>query len=435
MIVVVDQLRADQLEEKPNLIYKKGFKRLLGQSLYYSHAQLEHIPTETAPGHAAIITGKPPGETGIISNVWYDRETRKTITSIESPHGGLGPDQLMTKTLGDVLKETNPLSQVVSISFKDRSAILLGGHKADMVLWFDEKLRKVTSSKAYGSTPDWVNEFNTHYPIKKELFPSPEIDVATFRLVKKVLETSSLGQDGACDLLTLSFSGTDLIGHTYGPDSKQIKDQLGALDGILDELLNLLHQKTNGDFVLALTSDHGVLPVPESPEGKKMGAQRVRRSDLEKQLEAACQALYPEPQSSWIVGCLFPHLYLNKPLVIKRGLDWGRFLLQIQSELKKNKMVASVYLNNPLIEQDKFSRIYQRSYFAGRSGDLMVRFKPGVLVTPYKSGTSHGSPYDYDATVPLLFYGQSFNPERINTPVSIELLAPTLAKVMGLDFN
>lgn len=427
-------MRADYLDGAATK-YKKGLKRLAENSLFYTQANLELVPTETAPGHATVMTGKPPGETGIIGNTWWDRETGKTIDSLDDENFQVGPGHLKKKTLGDWMVEKDSHTQVVALSFKDRSAIFMGGKKPTAVVWFDNKTKKMTSSRAYGAEPSWLEKFNNRFHLNAPTPTSLATDILTFELVKTALEECHLGEDEHCDLLAVSFSGTGFLGQTFGPDSKQIKDQLNSLDTILGNLLDLLEKKTNGNFILALTSDHGVLPIPESVSGKRMGAKRVFKKTLEKQLEEACQRLYPEPKSKWVQKFLNPDVYLNKDLIKKRKLNWGRFLIQVQGEWKKIPNVAMIYFNNPLIDQDKYSQIFQRSFFPGRSGDLFLRMKPGILVTDQTMGTSTGSPYGYDTHIPLLFYGKGFPTERNETPVSNEILAPTLAHSMGVYFE
>jgi hypothetical protein len=139
-------------------------------------------------------------------------------------------------------------------------------------------------------------------------------------------------------------------------------------------------------------------------------------------------------KSTWVTVALIPDVYLNRKLVKEKGLDWGDFLIRLSSEWKKIPDVAAVYLNNPLISQDKFGAMYQRSYVPGRSGDLFIRLKPGVLLTDRKDGTTHGTPYDDDTRVPLIFYGVGFNGQRNESPVSNEIIAPTLAKIMEIEF-
>jgi len=427
-------MRADYLD-KFAASYKKGLKALVENSRVYTRAYHDHVPTETSPGHAAIITGKPPGETGIIGNEWLDREKGRLVESVEDPVFLIGPAQLKTQTLGDQMKAHDPEAKVVALSYKDRAAVMVAGHKANLCLWFDKKTNGFTTSAAYGPPPQWLGPFNQARVKNRLSGPTTATDRRTLELAERVLAETGLGEDEHCDLLAISFSGTDLIGHAYGPDSPQMRAQLLSLDQILGDLLNDLAKKTGGNFVLALTSDHGVLPIPESPQGKELKAKRVLTGGLKIQLENACQRAFPAPQTKWLLALCMPNVYLNKTAVEAGKMDWGDFLIRVAAECKKIPDVAMVYMNNPLIFQDELSPIYQRSYFAGRSGDLSLRMKSGVLVTERLTGTSHGTPNDYDAHVPLLFYGADFPKEKVDARVSIEIIAPILAKAIGFQFD
>ncbi len=432
VIVVIDQFRADYLDRYAK-DFTGGFRALGTRGTQYTHAKLNHVPTETAPGHATIITGQPPSVHGIIGNDWFDRSTGKTVLSIDDPDFEMGPGQLRGLTLGDALKTTDSSATVVAISYKDRAAIMLGGKKADAVVWYNKKAKGFVSSKAYPSVSAWLDKFNANHPLP--LNPASfSTDRATFELAKNALEEKHLGEDDHSDLLAVSFSATDYIGHLYGPNGGQMREQILALDQMLNELIAVISKKTAGNFVLALTSDHGVLPIPESIEGRRMGAKRILVAEFSRRLETLCQSIYPAPGTKWIMRVSFPDIYFNKELVQQKKLDWGSFLLRIQTEMKTLPDVEMVYLNNPLIQQDKFSNTFQRSNCPGRSGDLTFRMKEGVLVTEKVSGTSHGSTYDYDAAVPLFFYGKGFGATLNEKPTTNEIIAPTLAKELGVDF-
>ncbi len=428
-VVVVDQMRADYLQRYAN-DYKFGLKRLTDGTVY-TNAHLNHVPTETGPGHATIATGEPPGKHGIIANHWYDRDAKKIVNCIDDPDAGVGPAQLTAPTLGDVMKSTSPLSHAVSVSYKDRAAVLLAGKKADLVLWYNEKSKSFTSSSAYPTPGPWLDAFNTTKEVRAISTTTATLDRATLNLVKEAMKEAHLGEDDICDLLNVSFSATDLVGHKYGPDSPQMKQQLLVLDAVLGDLIDYLSAKTAGNFLIAFTSDHGVNPIPEktSPPNK-----RLMGDVLDKRIEDACQRVFSVPKSSWTTIAFIPDVYLNRELVKQKGLDWGSFLIRLSLEWRKIPDVAAVYLNNPLISQDKFGDMYQRSYVPGRSGDLFIRMKQGILLTDRKDGTTHGTPYEDDTHVPLIFYGVGFSKRTDDKPTTNEIIAPTLARFIGIDF-
>jgi hypothetical protein len=188
-----------------------------------------------------------------------------------------------------------------------------------------------------------------------------------------------------------------------------------------------------GSFDLVLTADHGVIPIPESKAGKAMNAKRVLEDDLEAASEKALQRLHPAPAEKWVLGLATPHLFLNKPLAERVGLDWPTFLRRAAEAVRKLDGVAEVYVPGEWIA-DPYADVYRRSFFPGRAGDLMVRQAEGVLMAYDAKETSHGAPYPYDSHVPLILWGPSFKTGLFAKPARVVDLAPTLGRLLGLDF-
>ncbi len=433
VVVSVDQMRADYLD--------RVFARVRDEGAVFTQARHTHIPTETAPGHAAISTGRLPDEHGIVGNDWYDRVAGKDAYCVGDAPFGLGPEHLSGPTLADGLKAAEPAARVFSVSSKDRSAVLLGGRKADIVLWFDRNAGEFVTS-AYYRRPAWLDAFNAGLTKSGRLakvdgrtpssvMATPVLDQVLHDLVRELLEREKVGRGPGTDLLMISFSGTDTVGHSHGMQSAAMDAQLASLDQEFASLLKELEAASGGDLALALSADHGAAPEPEGPLGKAAGMRRFDWLAFGKSLEAALQKKWPAPGRR-IVSYQVPHLYFDPVFIEKAGLA------KIAKVLAKVDGVHAVYRADALAagvyDADPLAPVLKRSVRADRSGDVFVITKPDVLLHDKVPGTSHGSPWDYDARVPLAFWGKGVKPGRVNAPAAVIDLAPTMARLLGFDY-
>lgn len=415
-IVVVDQMIPRYLEK---LSVSKN------NAAIFPHTKLNYVPTQTAPGHATIVTGVPPALHGIVGNEWFDPINHTRVSAVVHKSKGSGPYFLERDTLGDALKKKSPQSVIISLSVKDRAAILMAGKNANAVAWFDWKSRNFKSSSAYQNSEPWLSTANQQLEDSMptwlkipDFLRSPACDRLVFDLTNKAIDAFALGRDENTDLLLVSFSATDNIGHRYGPDSAQMDAQIESLDKILSELTEKLASVTGNNFNLILTSDHGVLPIPEEPAGQKIGALRVNKKDFIKKMEHVLSDKFKG--GPWIEHCTTLDVYFDRKKIRDRKISPSEFLRTAAEQIRTLPEVAQAYTPPDFLESDEFTEIFQRSYFPERSGDLMIRLKPGVLVTHESNGTSHGSPYAYDATVPLLILGPGIAPFVSTKTTSLE---------------
>ena len=444
VVISVDQMRADFLDRAP---YQGGLKTLK-EGAVFTDAHHVHVPTETGPGHSVILTGRFPATTGIVGNDWYDRALGRRMYVVEDSVHGKGPEHLQGYTLGDALKAKDPLSKVVSISLKDRSAILMAGKRPDAVLWLDRKAGGFATSGYYGARPAWLDAYNAMLrtpgaPLDsgtteqfRNALTSPVGDAMLRDLVKEVLERYELGHDEHTDILAVSFSAPDYVGHEFGPDSPEMGVQLAALDQVLADVLAQAEARAGkAGLDVVLTADHGVLPVPESAQGRQLKARRISEARFLAAVESTLQTLAPVPGRRWLLAANFPHLYLDRSLAGPKKLDWPSFLGQAAKALLGVDGVAQVYVPGAWPAADPYSDVFQRSYFPDRSGDLLVRLAPGVLPSDdYAVGTSHGAPYEYDTHVALVFWGPDFKPGVYKAKAEVADIAPTLGMLLGLDY-
>lgn len=430
VVVVVDQMRGDCLTNfAPQ--FKKGFKKLMDEGAWYTNAHHTHVPTATAPGHAAIATGQLPEKTGIVGNTWYNMQIGKRVYAVTDENKGAGPYMLEAPTFGDALKKKNNLSKVVAISFKDRSAILLGGKKADMALWFDSSKKHFTTSSFYGESPLWLEAFNEKIKVNTTALA----DKMTFKLAQKAFDVYDLGKDDNPDVLLIGFSALDSIGHRAGPGSTEVNRQLAILDEIIGDLISFLETRLGHEaFDLVLTSDHGVLPTPEKPSGVKINAKRITFKNLEESVETALQTIQPRADK-WVAEVIFPSIYLYPTHAKKQSAPWKDFIGKAVQELQKLDGIESVFSPIQINKADPYFDIYQHSYYAGRSGDLILRPRYGVLITKHSYATDHGTPYAYDTHVPLIFWGNAFKTQKFDAHTAVINIAPTCAELLDVPFS
>ncbi len=494
VVVVVDQMRGDYLQTFTWQL--KGFKTLL-QGTYFKHCYYRHANNMTGPGHATLLTGNYPHRHGIVGN--YFRQEEKVIYCVEDAkypcvgcltRRGYSPRWLLTATLGDVLRKHYPSAKVVSIALKDRAAILMGGKKAPYVFWFDTKQLRWTTSYYYrGTLPQWVEQWNNNYLLqrflgaswKKQLpdslvpfkddqpwegnfpggnntFPhtlptsllpasrfakafllSPFSITYTFDFAKHAIRKLQLGKDVTPDLLCLSISTTDYVGHYFGPQSRELWEIYFHLDSLLQDFILFLDETVGkNQYVLALTSDHGVAPIPEQhPNGKRLSPYELKKQ-CDKFLKSHFNDTLP---SSWIQKIAMPYIFLQKQKLNHYQLNEDSVAAVLKSYLQQQEAFIAVWTKKDF-EKDAIADSTLHTYFIAakrsfhpkRSGELFIVHQPYYLIEEgYK--TNHYTAYDYDAWVPLLFYGSNIPQQVIEEAVEPIQMVPTLAKWLKLPVS
>jgi predicted AlkP superfamily pyrophosphatase or phosphodiesterase len=292
LAIVVDQFRYDYLTRFRSE-YKGGLARLLNQGAVFTNASYIHVPAITAVGHSTVLSGATPSTSGIVGNDWYDRDEGIHVTSVSDAKtqllgasgAGSSPNRLLVSTVGDELKMAGAgKPRVIGVSLKDRAAILPAGHMADGAFWFDVRTGNfVSSTFYYKELPGWVQEFNAPRPADKyrgltwlghkmpednaKLFSKLESTPFGNELIEafaeRALGAEQMGTRESTDVLTVSFSSNDYVGHEYGPDSAEVRDVAVATDGLLEKLFQAVERQVGADnYLVVFTADHGVPPVP-----------------------------------------------------------------------------------------------------------------------------------------------------------------------------
>lgn len=501
--IVVDQMCYEYLYRFRDHYTEGGFKRLMNEGTNCRTTHYNYVPTYTGPGHASIYTGTTPSNHGIVANDWLDRVANSTVNCVEdqtvqtvgsdSKKGMFSPARLKVNTITDQLKLERPASKVIAVSIKNRGAILPGGHLSDGTYWFDSKSGDFITSTFYKQElPQWVADFNkknlpeksmkqvwnTFFPIERyvesgpdnspyeHLLPGKTEPVFPYDLSKmstketaydlftctpfantfltdfaiQALHAEKMGQNGATDMLCISYSSTDIIGHEFGPQSKEIQDTYIRLDRELERLLNELDNTLGkGNYTLFLTADHAVVPVPQLLVDKKLAGGYVFLSEAVKQLKTDVTDTFG---ADLIVAEENLNIYLDRTLIRERGLKYDEVCRFVKEHIREWKGVKNVYTSGELQtgSGDKWFEMIRSGYHYKESGDVIFSLESGHLpkskdTDKARKGTSHGSPYAYDTQVPLLFFGHSIPQQELFRVVEITDIAPTIAHILDISFS
>ena len=491
VVLVADQMRADYLVRYGGL-FEKGLKRLTTEGAWFQNAAYPYMETLTCVGHTTIGTGMLPYHHGIIQNAWYDRATQSSVTCTADPntteisYGNLsGPADSAHRMLAPSLAETmkkQTAARVVTISLKARSAIGLAGHDADAVIWLDERGAWETSS-AFAKEPlAWVAGFIRANPIDRDAgktwertlpvdryqgsdeapgelgsngwssaFPhplgaagdrafyahwtvSPFADEYLEQFAEGAIDALHLGKGDGIDFLGVSFSTLDLIGHSFGPRSHEVQDELVRLDRTIGRLLDALDEKVGrGRYVLALSSDHGVADVPEQTQNGGRVLANVLGGSIDAVLKGASYG-----DGSFVAATVGSDVYL-KPGVYDRLHADHKTLKALVDAMGKLSGVARVLTADDLAiasartSSDPQIRAAALSYFPGRSGDLIVIPKENWIMGAIV--TTHGTLNAYDQRVPIVLFGAGIKPGALADAATPADIAPTLAAIAGVTLT
>jgi predicted AlkP superfamily pyrophosphatase or phosphodiesterase len=476
LAIVVDQFRYDYLL-RFRADYHGGIARLLAGGAMFADARYIHYPTVTAVGHSTFLSGATPSVSGIIGNAWLDRESDEPVTSVSDKStmllggvdgaNGSSPHRLLVSTVGDELKMAGLPSKVIGLSIKDRGAILPVGRMADAAYWFDDKsLHFVTSDYYMQTLPAWVAKVNADRPAYKylgmnwsplEAKPGDKpfcsmtagkevrfcgaIENTPFgnemleEFAEKAIEQEQLGAHGATDILALSFSSNDYVGHARGPDAPEVRDISRRTDLLLGRLLDFINARIGeGNTLVIFTADHGVAPVPKVNNARKMPGGWLSPSEYAGKIGAQLSAKFGK--GDWFRYDADGFLYLNYPTVAQNNADRievRRFAAEAARGLPH---VARVFTRDDLLRGDAAGdspgRAVQAGFYGPRSADLELLPEPYYMFSS-PPGTTHATPYSYDNHVPLIFYGAGIRAGVRYEAVTINDVAPTLAAILGVE--
>jgi hypothetical protein len=479
--IIIDQFRYDYLTRFRN-DYHGGLDRLLREGADFTNAFYAQVPTVTAVGHSIFMSGAMPAVSGIIDNAWYDRAEAKTVTSVcdwnvhvvggEQParqaactdEDPASPKRLLVSTVGDELRDAHPDAKVIGISIKARASILPSGHRANGAFWLDEATGNfITSSFYMEQLPSWANQFNQRHLAAQYVnrkwpgFPSwsfqsrgrlpyaklpasPWGNELIEQFAEQAIAGERLGQRGVTDLLTVSFSSNDYIGHQVGPDEPEVRDMAIRTDQLLGKLFQFLDRTVGMKNVLVvLSADHGVAPIPAHNRADKMPGGYIEASPQQTVVAALTERF---GSADWLIHRDGFNLYLNWDAIEKfhrpdgsRLSDQEIYNTARQALLSDPRLhVARVYTRQQLndgVAGDFIAQAERNGYFPARSGDIAIVFDPYYIFG--HAGTSHFSPYNYDRHVPVIFMGAGIKPGHYDKTIRPNDIAPTLATLLAIQ--
>lgn len=492
LVLVVDQFRADYLTrfEKRFLPTNRGadvggYRYLMEKGAYFPFAQYDVLQCMTGPGHAMILSGTYPYQMGINLNTWFDRAQKRPQYCVEDPTQeivgtdpanksslgakGMSPKNFTGETLGDVLKNSGYPSRVVSIALKDRAAILMGGHRADLALWLDQGSFRWVSSRFYlpgGNLPSWVASLNTEVsPLRgntytwksslkhtgltlgqpfvhetligsKESLSLPLGIQLTSQAAQRAIDQLNLGKGSSTDLLAVSFSSHDYLGHLYGPNTLEMEEMTVAEDREISLLLNHLRRKLPGglkDVLIVMTADHGIPPSPSWLRSQRVDAGKIDGEEVMGRLESRLIDRFGKPKGEkWIAYQSDLNFYFDSESI--RDPRMVEIEKEAKSELAKTVGGAFVFSRSDVekhtLPPGMFERSILKSYSFERSGDLVLIPKPFYMMED--DPVSHMTRYSYDRTVPLIFVGSRVKTGVYPTSADVVDIAPTLSFILGI---
>lgn len=486
--VILDQMGSAVLERWwPALDEDGALKTLAREGAFHHDVRYGYAGTYTAPGHAATYTGASPIDSGIGSNKRWDRARKKALSiaddGVSEIHGRpgafAGPGVLLAETVGDTLvRSTHGLGKVVSLSMKDRGAIMPGGHEPTFVAWFDHHTKTFTSSTAYArALPTWFERWRSANPAEARwgvwnvekpeectrlagpdngvgegdyegygvTFPhdvrasrdpgevflmDPASTEMLLELAEKAVEELELGRDATPDLLAVSISGTDYVGHTFGPNSWESLEHLRRADRALGKLLRTLRSRAR--VAMLVTADHGIAPIPERPEVTTTGPTRHDDETLLPLARAAAErTLGP---GAWVDAFVQPFFYLSEAALQhprRRELEGV-----IVADLRRTPGVAFVSTVADARELRDANSELERLAFGSattRQGEIMLFTSEGTIIdekVPRGFGTSHGSPWVYDRSVTVIAGGPGVRHVETREPLPQRAVATSLAALL-----
>ncbi len=494
--IVVDQMRYDYLYRYYDQYAEGGFKRMMNEGFNCRNNHYSYALTVTAAGHASVYTGSVPAINGIVGNEWFDNIAKQSVYCVEDSTvatvgsnntsvGKMSPRNLLTSTVTDQLRiATNFRSKTIAVAIKDRGSVLPGGHTSNGSFWFDSKTGNwVTSTYYMNDLPQWAKDYNakkmpSEYLKKgwqlllpanqytqsspddvawegklpgaaKPVFPyelaglagdafgiianTPWGNTITKEIAIEAVKGENLGKGKETDFLAISFSSPDYIGHRAGPNSMEQQDDYLRLDREFADLFGFLDGWVGkGEYTVFLTADHGVVDVPGFAAEHKLPSGLVDRKVVNATVK---DVLFEEfGKGLFVLSGENNQLYLNHSLLKEKKITVEDVTKVLRGELIKIPGVADI-LNLTDMGKAPFNtyqlELYKNNVNPKRSGDIQIITQPGWFYGT-STGTSHGTPYNYDTQVPFVLFGWGINKGETLKRTSVSDIAPTIAALLHI---
>ncbi|MBC2846534.1 alkaline phosphatase PafA [Winogradskyella flava] len=497
--IVVDQMRYDYLTRFASKFGEGGFKRMIREGFNCKNNHFNYVPTYTGPGHASVYTGTTPKYHGIISNNWYDKDIKETVycaqddsiasVGTESDAGKMSPHRMLTTSFADENRLfTQMRGKSIGVAIKDRGAILPAGHAANAAYWFHGKDEGVWITSTFYTTalPQWVKDFNdsdtaesyfkvwnTYQPIESYKESGSDLnnfergfkgkETATFPYDLEALKSEnggfdilkataygnsltvdfaiaalkgeSLGQDNDTDVLAVSFSSTDYVGHNFGVNSKEIQDTYVRLDRDLERLFNYLDETVGkGAYTVFLTADHGAVHVPAYLQSVNIPSGYLDYNDRKERFVTFLESNYGSKDV--VENVSNNQIFFNKAKLKELNLNIHDVEQALVDEQISYPNIAKVYTATTMNSTNYTTGIealLQNGFNQKRSGDVIV-VDDIAHIAYSRTGSTHGSGLNYDTHVPLLFFGAGINHGETFDKTVIPDIAPTISALLGISF-
>jgi predicted AlkP superfamily pyrophosphatase or phosphodiesterase len=496
VVMVIDGLPSEQVQRYRDQFGPGGLRRLLEQGASFTDAHQAHGITVTAVGHSAVLTGAYPYRHGVVGNNWIAPDGRQVYCTEDTryhyidedtdPHDGTSPANLRVDTLGDQLRyASGNRSKVVTVSGKDRGAILLAGKTGTAYMYMDKTGDFASSTYYMDAYPAWAARFRAAKPQDRyygkswkpllddrayaddapypeatasspNRFPftfysdsgkpaadyygrlkkSPAVDALTLEFAEAAVDGEQLGSNptGATDLLGVSLSGHDYVNHAYGPESRMSHDHLQQIDRDIARFFAFLDKRVGMDNVLVvLTADHGFANTAEFARAQHADALRVNPKALLEKLDGALAERFGA--AKLVKTSLLPDVHLDYAAIERLGLARADVENAAARFLLAQPGIAEVFtrtqLEQGIASKSRLALLMQRAWNRELSGDLLVVTTPYTIFSSGTSGASHGTPWQYDTSVPLLIMGKRWiRPGEQAGYAEVVDIAPTLAQIL-----
>jgi len=478
VVIVIDQFRGDYLDRYHDQFGDAGFRLLLDHGAYFPNCNYNYANTRTAPGHATLFTGAYSNGHGIAANEWWDPKKKQMVTSVEDDdvklvgtsdaQSGASPHNLRADTIGDELKlATQGKARVFTVSLKDRAAILPGGFAADAAYWIEPKSGAFVTSTYYRDTlPRWAQDFNSSRPQKywdrewkdsqgtllrstahrkskdgsdagfyEVIGSTPFANEYEFEFAKELVVYENVGRGPATDLLSISLSANDILGHQVGPDTPEMQQMALDLDRELADFFNFLgHQIGLANIWIALSADHGVSTLPDAARKLRIPAANLGASKLQEDMNSAFTAKFSPGHPATYVRLDYPLAWLDpEPFTAAhvKEKDAETAVGEAMKQAGLREYFTKSQLADGQAPDTPWGHKFLNSY--SPEGSWYVMGVPDTYTVGGAKGTDHASPYTYDTHVPLALYGLPFQPGVYRDKTEPVDMAATLASLLGIN--
>ena len=479
VVIVIDQFRGDYLERYRDQFGDGGFRLFLDHGAYFPDCNYNYANTRTAPGHSTLFTGAYSNGHGLFANEYWDFKNKREVPFVEDDKtrlvgaagekAGASPHNLMADTLGDELKlATQGRSRVFGVSLKDRAAVLPAGYAGDAAYWIEAKSGAWVTSTYYRSElPKWAQDFNSGNRAAKYwdrdwrdaqgkvlrstahrkgkdgseagfyevIGATPFGNEYEFEFAKELVIYEKLGNGPTTDLLSVSLSPNDILGHQGGPDAPEMQTMALALDRELADFFNFLgHQIGLANVWIALSADHGISAAPETAAKMRIAAASMDGAAMDAEINSALTAKFSPGHPAAYVKLDYPLAWLNQDAFAAVQVK-ERDAETAAGEAMKHSGLRDYHTKWQLAEGALPNTAWGRKYLNSYSpeGGWWVMGIPDPYTIGQGRGANHTSPYTYDTHVPLAFYGLAFQPGTYRTHSEPIDLAPTLASLLGIN--